>query len=168
MNLRLVMFLFFPGQRTRHEWGTDAIEEGAVPPSSFKTEEEGPSNAAPSVRVVCYCSKSLSAVAFEASKKKNGRARRGGWVGSEGAKVFSAVDGPLEAREPDLWAGRLSFLSAFSHAHAWSARYLVCRRPKLSLLPFLPARRPGWGARGGGGCAAGVRNVCGTERAMCL
>ena len=27
---------------------------------------------------------------------------RGGWVGSEGAKVFSAVDGKLEAREPDL------------------------------------------------------------------
>ena len=28
--------------------------------------------------------------------------RRGGWVGSEGAEVFSAVDGKLEAREPDL------------------------------------------------------------------
>ena len=27
---------------------------------------------------------------------------QGGWVGSEGAKVFSAVDGKLEAREPDL------------------------------------------------------------------
>merc|ERR1712086_1029752 len=28
--------------------------------------------------------------------------RRGGWVGSEGAEVFSAVDGELGAREPDL------------------------------------------------------------------
>merc|ERR1712086_1020090 len=30
---------------------------------------------------------------------------RSGWVGSEGAEVFSAVDGELEAREPDLGAG---------------------------------------------------------------
>ena len=27
---------------------------------------------------------------------------RGGWVGSEGAEVTSAVEGQLEAREPDL------------------------------------------------------------------
>ena len=33
------------------------------------------------------------------------RARRGGWVGSEGAEVISAVDRSVEAREPDLWAG---------------------------------------------------------------
>ena len=35
--------------------------------------------------------------------------RRGGWVGSEGAEVISAVEGQLGAREPDLGAGRLSF-----------------------------------------------------------
>ena len=29
-----------------------------------------------------------------------------------------------------------------------------------------PFSRPGWGARGGGGCAAGVRDVCGPESDM--
>ena len=58
------------------------------------------------------------------------------------------------ACEPDLGAGRLSFLSAFSRT--WSAR---CRRPKLALcvsrasLPFLPG-----GARG--------RRVCGGYRRL--
>ena len=61
--------------------------------------------------------------------------------------MFSAVDGQLEAREPDVWAGRLSFLSAFSHMEC---EILVCRRPKLS-LPSLPA---------GVGRARG-RRVCG-------
>ena len=63
--------------------------------------------------------------------------------------MFSAVDGQFGAREPDLGAGRLSFLSAFSHMEC---EVLVCRRPKLS-LPFLPAGVGCARGPGGGGCA---------------
>ena len=98
-------------------------------------------------------------------------------MGSEGAKGFSAVEGQLGAREPDLWAGRLSFLSAFSHMDSEVSRLL----PSQTVTPLSPGRG---GARAGaagvqqqhkllkislsGVRRAGVRDVCGTERAMCL
>ena len=76
---------------------------------------------------------------------------RGGWVGSEGAEVTSAVDGKLEAREPDLGAG--------------PPPLVICVvEPGLNILGLLPSQTvtplsPGrGGARAG---AAGVRRVCG-------
>ena len=80
-------------------------------------------------------------------------------IGSEGAEVFSAVDGELEAREPDLGAG--------------PPPLVICVvEPGLNILGLAipnchsPFSRPGWGARGGGGCAASVRDVCGPESDM--
>ena len=73
--------------------------------------------------------------------------RRGGWVGSEGAEVSSAVDGQLGAREPDLGAGRLSFsLCVLAHGVRGISSVAV---PNC----HSPLSRPGWGARGSGGCA---------------
>ena len=59
----------------------------------------------------------------------------------------SAVEGQLGAREPDLWAGRLSFLSAFSHMDSEVSRLL----PSQTVTPLSPGR---------GGARAG-RRVCG-------
>ena len=79
---------------------------------------------------------------------------------SQVAEVASAVEGQLGAREPDLWAGRLSFLSAFSH--------MECEVSRLSPSPTVTPLSPGrGGARAG---AAGVRRVCGMSvgpRAIC-
>ena len=70
--------------------------------------------------------------------------------------MFSAVDRSVGAREPDLGAGQLSFLSALL---SQDSTYSFCCHPKLS-LPFLPA---GVGrARGGGGGVCGM-SVCGPE-----
>ena len=77
--------------------------------------------------------------------------------------MFSAVDGQLGAQEVACEPSGLHLpcVRAHTHGHGVSARYLVCRRPKLS-LPSLTA-----GARAG---AAGVRRVCGMSvgpRAIC-
>ena len=70
--------------------------------------------------------------------------------------MISAVEGQLRAREPDLGAGRLSFLSAFLHMEC----KILVLLPSQAVTPLSPGRG---GARAG---AAGVRDVCGPESDM--
>ena len=72
--------------------------------------------------------------------------------------MCSAVDGQLGAREPDLGAGRLSFLSAFSH--------MECEVSRLSPSQTVTPLSPGRGGAGRARVAAGVRDVCGPESDM--
>ena len=79
--------------------------------------------------------------------------RRGGWVGSEGAEVTSAVEGQLGAREPDLGAGRLSFsLCVLAHGVRGISTVAIsnCHSPDPSLPAGVGRAR---GRRVCGGCA---------------
>ena len=72
--------------------------------------------------------------------------------------MASAVDGELEAREPDLWAGPPPFLTCVVE-------------PGLNILVLLPSQTvtplsPGRGGAGRARVAAGVRDVCGPESDM--
>ena len=72
--------------------------------------------------------------------------------------MTSAVEGQLGAREPDLGAGRLSFLSAFLHMEC----KILVLLPSQAVTPLSPGRG---GARAGGG-----GRVCGMSvgpRAIC-
>ena len=65
--------------------------------------------------------------------------------------MISAVDRSVGAREPDLGAGQLSFLSAFLH--------MECKI--LVLLPSQAVTPLSSGRGGASAGAAGVRRVCG-------